>query len=220
MEAKIYNKSGQEEGKISLDDKLFGLKWNADLVHQVITSMQNNARVNVAHTKSRGEVSGGGKKPWRQKGTGRARHGSTRSPIWVGGGVAHGPRNEREFACKINKKMKTKALFTILSRKLRDGELVFVADLSFATPKASEAQKAVNSLAGIKGLEKISYKTGKRAYVALPEKNDNTLLSFRNFKSIKVEEARNANPLDLMNYKYIVVVSPKDSLQTLVGRVK
>ncbi len=220
MEAKIYNKSGAEAGKITLDDKLFGLSWNADLVHQVVTSMQNNARVNVAHTKSRGEVSGGGKKPWRQKGTGRARHGSTRSPIWVGGGVAHGPRNEREFERKINKKMKTKALFTILSRKLRDGDLVFVDSLDFTTPKTSQAQKAVDSLSGIKGLEKMAYKTGKRAYLALPSKDENALLSFRNFKSIKVEEARNANPLDLMNYKYIVMVSPTEAIKALTTRVK
>ncbi|MDQ5957880.1 MAG: ribosomal protein [Patescibacteria group bacterium] len=220
MEAKVYNKSGKEAGKVSLDDKLFGLTWNADLVHQVITSMQNNARVNIAHTKNRADVSGGGKKPWRQKGTGRARHGSTRSPIWVGGGVAHGPRNEREFERKINKKMKTKALFTILSQKLRDGELVFIDSLSFSSPKAGEAQKIINSLATVKGLEKIAYKTGKRAYVALPEKDDNALLSFRNFKSVKLEEARNTSPLDLMTYKYVVVVAPEEAVKTLTARVK
>lgn len=119
MDAKIYNQKGKESGTLTLDEKVFGLSWNADLVHQVITSMMSNARTPIAHTKTRGEVRGGGKKPWRQKGTGRARHGSTRSPIWVGGGVAHGPRNDKNYARKVNKKMKAKALYTILSQDAR-----------------------------------------------------------------------------------------------------
>ncbi len=220
MEAKVYNKSGKEAGKISLDDKLFGLRWNADLIHQVITSMQSNARENIAHTKSRGEVSGGGKKPWRQKGTGRARHGSTRSPIWVGGGVAHGPRNDQNFSKKINKKMKTKALFTVLSQKLRDNEIIFLDALDFSAPKASAARQTIESLASLKGFEKIAYKKGNRAYVALPEKDENALRSFQNMTSIKVEEVRNANPLDVLNYKYIVIVRPEESVKTLTSRVK
>src|SRR4029078_6219347 len=98
----------------------FGLPWNADLVHQVISSLKTDARKPVAHTKTRGSVRGGGKKPWQQKGTGRARHGSIRSPLWVGGGVAHGPRNDKNFDRKVNKKMKAKALYTILSKKFKD----------------------------------------------------------------------------------------------------
>mgnify|MGYP001581033827 FL=1 len=94
IEAPIYNAQGKKAGTIALPERLFGEAWNASLMHQVVTSMQDNARTPVAHTKDRGEVRGGGKKPWRQKGTGRARHGSIRSPIWVGGGKAHGPRNE------------------------------------------------------------------------------------------------------------------------------
>src|SRR3990167_1463640 len=88
MEAPIYNIQGKKTGSIKLPESIFGVPWNDSLMHQVVTSMQDNARTNVAHTKDRGEVRGGGKKPWRQKGTGRARHGSTRSPIWVGGGGA------------------------------------------------------------------------------------------------------------------------------------
>src|SRR3989338_499645 len=102
MEAKVYNMQGKEAGKIELPENIFGLKWNADLIHQVITSMQSNARAGTAHTKGRGEVRGGGRKPWRQKGTGRARHGSRRSPIWKGGGVAHGPSKEKKYSQKIN----------------------------------------------------------------------------------------------------------------------
>ncbi len=117
MESKIYNTSGKSVGNIKLPEGIFGLKWNADLVHEVVRLMNSNSRTAIAHTKTRGEVRGGGKKPWKQKGTGRARHGSSRSPIWVGGGVTHGPRNDKNFDRKINKKAKTKALFTILSRK-------------------------------------------------------------------------------------------------------
>src|SRR3989344_1678996 len=120
METNIYNQEGKEVGKVSLPTAVFGVKWNPDLVHQAVVAMEANARTPVAHTKSRADVRGGGRKPWKQKGTGRARHGSTRSPIWVGGGVAHGPTNEKIFAKKINKKMRTKALYTVLSQKLRD----------------------------------------------------------------------------------------------------
>src|SRR5207244_4311391 len=114
-----------------------GLSWNADLVHQVVTSMQANARTSVAHTKDRGEVRGGGKKPWQQKGTGRARHGSSRSPIWKGGGVAHGPRNEKVYTKRITQQMRQKALLVTLSRKMRDGEIIFVDALEMQAPKSA-----------------------------------------------------------------------------------
>jgi large subunit ribosomal protein L4 len=102
METTVYNQTGKESGKIKLPESIFGLPWNADLIHQVAVSMQSNLRAPVAHVKDRGAVRGGGKKPWRQKGTGRARHGSSRSPIWVGGGVTHGPSNEKSF--RLHKK--------------------------------------------------------------------------------------------------------------------
>src|SRR5664279_3348609 len=111
MEAKVYNLKGKETSTVDLPKAMLGLPWNADLVHQVVTSMQSNQRPVIADTKGRGEVRGGGKKPWRQKGTGRARHGSSRSPIWVGGGVTFGPSNVRNFWLNYPKKFKQYARF-------------------------------------------------------------------------------------------------------------
>ena len=100
METQIYNQKGEVVKKLKLSEEVFALPWNADLVHQVVVSMTSNQRDNIAHTKNRGDVRGGGKKPWRQKGTGRARHGSNRSPIWRGGGVTFGPTNEKNWSKK------------------------------------------------------------------------------------------------------------------------
>src|SRR3954464_11371557 len=117
MEAPIYNAEGKSAGKVDLPDVLFGQPWNPSLIHQVVTSMQDNARTNVAHVKGRGEVRGGGKKPWQQKGKGRARAGSIRSPIWRGGGITHGPTRDENFSRTIPKKMRAKALVIALSQK-------------------------------------------------------------------------------------------------------
>lgn len=133
LKVKIYNEEGNIVGEESLDPKIFGLTINTSLLHQAVTAYQANTRVTLAHTKDRGEVSGGGKKPWRQKGTGRARHGSTRSPIWVGGGVTFGPTSDRNFKEKINKKMKRKALLMSLSDKASLNHIV-VLD-SFVMPE-------------------------------------------------------------------------------------
>ena len=219
METKIYNQSGKATGQMELPKEVFGLKWNANLVHQVITSMMSNARPNVADTKGRGEVQGGGKKPWRQKGTGRARHGSSRSPIWIGGGVTHGPSSERNFKRKINKKMKAKALLTVLSAKLKDGEVILLDDLKLTSPKVKLASVTLANLAK-EGFEKINYKAGKRVIIATPELDENLKKSFRNIGSALVEEVRNLNPLLLLNYKYLVLVGPEESAKQLLARSK
>lgn len=208
MEATVYNQKGKESGKISLSESVFGLAWNADLVHQVVTSMNSIARSNVAHTKNRGEVSGGGKKPWQQKGTGRARHGSIRSPLWVGGGVTFGPRNDRNFDRKINKKMKAKALYTILSAKLKKGEILFVEDLALRATKTKDAREVLASLSKISGFTGLLNKRNNSAYIALANKDITTEKSFRNFSNLTVDEIRNMSPLDLMKYKYVVISNP------------
>lgn len=219
METKLYNQKGESAGNLSLPESIFGLPWNADLVHQVVTSMQNNDREAIAHTKTRGEVRGGGKKPWKQKGTGRARHGSTRSPIWVGGGVAHGPRNDKNFSRKINKKMKAKALFTILSKKYRDGEILFVDSLSFKAPKTKDAREVLTNLGGIKGAEKLAGKRKNAAFIGIPTREDAVVKSFRNFGNIEVDEMRNINPLTVLNYKYLIISNPKESLKVIEGKL-
>jgi large subunit ribosomal protein L4 len=220
MEAKVYNTKGKEASKVSLPKDVFETPWNADLVHQVVVSMMSNARTPVAHTKTRADVRGGGKKPWQQKGLGRARHGSIRSPIWVGGGVAHGPRNDKNFSRKINRKMKAKALYTLLSKKLKDGEILFVDSLSFSEPKTKEALAVVKALGGIKGYERLSTKKTNAAFIALPKKDVSAEKSFRNFGNIEVGEVRNLNPMHVLNYKYLVITNPEESLKTFTKSEK
>lgn len=215
MEAKIYNKKGKEAGSIKLPENVFGLPWNADLVHQVATSMQTDARKPVAHTKNRGEVRGGGKKPWQQKGTGRARHGSIRSPLWVGGGVAHGPRNEKNFTRKVNKKMKAKALYTILSKKFKDGEVLFVENFAMTAPKTKEAKEMITSFGTIKGFEKISSKRNNAVYIALDARSEAASKSFRNMGNVYLDEARNMSPIDLLTHKYVMFVNPEVSVKLI-----
>lgn len=220
MEAKVYNQTGKESGKVTLPATLFDVAWNADLVHQVVTSMMSDKRTPVAHVKDRSEVRGGGAKPWKQKGTGRARHGSSRSPIWIGGGVTHGPRNEKNFARKINKKMKTKALVTVLSQKMRDGEVIFVDELAFGEPKAKEAKQALVALAGGTSCADLATKRKNAALIITGDRDMNRVKSFANFGSVKLDEARNVNPVDLLTYKYLIVENPTKSIEEIETRIK
>ncbi len=219
MKTKVYNQKGKAAGEVELP-KSFDLPWNADLVHQVVVSMQSNQRLGLAHAKMRGEVSGGGKKPWRQKGTGRARHGSTRSPIWRKGGVTHGPRNDRDYSQKINKKMRTKALWTVLASKQREGDLLWLEGLKLETPKTKLAQGVLKNLSELKGFNRLAYHSGNRAIIALPHRDEALTRSFRNLAAVRVEEVRNLNPLDLMSYQHLVLVDPEASLKALETRHK
>ena len=219
METKVFTQAGKENGTVNLPESVFGQGWNADLVHEVVVSMQSNARGGNAHTKDRGEVRGGGKKPWRQKGTGRARHGSRRSPIWTGGGVAHGPRNEKDYSKKINKKVRAKALAVTLSKKFADGEMIFVEALQFAAPKAAEAKKSFVAIAKGSGNDAMATKRKNAALVVLAERDENAELSFRNFGHIAVKPVKDINPVDLLTYKYIVMTEPAKALATLESRI-
>jgi large subunit ribosomal protein L4 len=219
FDAKVYTMAGKEQGSVTLPEEIFGASWNADLVHQVVVGMQANARQSIAHTKFRGEVSGGGKKPWKQKGTGRARHGSNRSPIWKGGGVTHGPRAEKDYSVKINKKMRVAALKAVLSRKWADGEVIFVDSLSFAAPKTKDAKGALVAIAKASAQESLATKRKNAAVVAFATKDTVAEKSLRNIGSVITEEVRNLNPVDLMTKKYLVIASPKESLQVLASRL-
>lgn len=219
METQIYNQKGEAVKKIKLPEEVFGLDWNGDLVHQVVVSMASNRRDAIAHTKNRGDVSGGGKKPWRQKGTGRARHGSNRSPIWRGGGITFGPTNERNWSKKINKKMKVKALFTVLSQKMKDSEILFVDDFKFDAPKTKEAKNILIKLSEIKGFDNLFKKRKNSVCLALGERNKNSEKSFSNFSNVLVGELKNINPLDILSYKYLLITKPEDSLNFLINKL-
>jgi len=214
MKADIYNVQGKKTGTIELPEALFGLPWNNALIHQVVTSMQSNARAPLAHAKFRGEVSGGGKKPWRQKGTGRARHGSIRSPIWRGGGVTHGPRAEKSYARAIPKKMRTKALFVALSKKFADGQVVFVDNFGLEEPKTASAKKALSALSGAVSDAARLPKT----LVALPDPREAALKSFRNIGTVTAGAVRDLNPLAVLAHSLLVIENPEAALAVLEQR--
>ena len=218
LEAQVYNQTGSQTGTFKLNEDIFGLAWNSDLVHQVVTAMKENERQTIAHTKGRGEVRGGGKKPWRQKGTGRARHGSSRSPIWVGGGVTHGPKKDKKYGQKVNKKMKIKALFTVLSRKFRDQEVIFLDNLTFDLPKTKLAASTLNSLAKSTKAKTLNYKAGKRALVVMPEVTESAKKSFRNLGGANLVSVANLNPVEALTYKNLVMVEPEKTVALLAGR--
>ncbi len=219
MKTDTYNAEGKKSGSIEVPESIFGVKWNDSLMHQVVTSMQDNARQNVAHTKNRGDVRGGGRKPWQQKGTGRARHGSIRSPIWRGGGVTHGPRNEKVFSRTIPKKMRSKALFMALSRKMRDGEVIFIDALSYAAPKTATAKKMLVTLAKIEGFSKLTTKKSNVALVALAGRSEAVEKSFRNIGHVTTTDVRNLNPVSVLGNSYIVIENPAEGIKILEGRV-
>ena len=220
MKSNIYDIKGKENGSIDLPENIFGLKLNNDLVHQVVVSMMSNQRAVIAHTKGRGDVAGGGRKPHKQKGTGRARAGSSRSPIWRGGGITFGPTKERNFDKKINKKMKITALFQIISQKLKDGEILFVDALSLKEAKTKDAKNILKGLSKIKGFENILSKKRNSTVILNTEYNADNLKSFANFSNILLEETRKINPLDLLKYKYLVIVNPVESIELLSSKLK
>ena len=219
LETKVYTQEGKDAGVVSLPVEVFGVKWNPDLVHEVVTGMLSNARTNTAHTKDRGEVRGGGKKPWRQKGTGRARHGSRRSPIWRGGGVTFGPRNERNYTKKINKKVRAKALTSVLSRKLSEDSVIFVDELTFTDPKAAEARTVLTALGKVAGADTITSKRQNALLMVLPSRDVNTEKSFQNFGNVLVMQAKDISPVALLTYKYVVFTQPTETLEILTNRV-
>jgi large subunit ribosomal protein L4 len=218
MEAKIYNQKGAEAGSINLPAKVFAAKWRADLVHQVVEGMRSNKRAGTADTKNRGEVRGGGRKPWKQKGTGRARHGSTRSPLWVGGGVTHGPLAEKNYKRKISKKMRAQALFSVLSKKLKDKEILFVDSLSLPGIKTKKAVEIMKNLAKISGFKLFTTSKKIKVLVALYGRNEKAEKSFRNLPQLEIVFLKNLNPLDVLNHQYLLIENPTEAVKFLESR--
>ncbi len=203
MKATIYNQEGEKIEEMELPRKIFSVPLNPNLVHQVVVAQMANRRQGTAHTKTRGEVSGGGRKPWRQKGTGRARHGSIRSPHWKGGGTVFGPRKEKKYEQKINKKMRKKALCMLLSEKARRHLMIVLEGLHVEQPRT----RLLHSL-----LQKLPCDQ-KNSLLALPAFDKNTILAARNLPSIQTMQAKDLNVLDLINARYLVM--PKESIDVI-----
>lgn len=219
MKTKVYNHAGVESKTIDLPENIFGLNPNADLVHQVFESMRSNARANTAHTKDRSEVRGGGRKPWRQKGTGQARHGSKRSPIWTGGGVTFGPRSERNYDKKINKKMRTKALFVALSQKLRNGQILFVDGFGDVSGKTKDMLSALSGFEKVSGFETLNTKKHNNIFMASPEVSEELKNSSKNIAHLTVRNIQNLNVVDVLNYRYLVITNPESSIEVLEAKL-
>ncbi len=195
LKIKVYNTQGEVVGEEKLDPAVFGVEPKIGLIHQVIVAQAANRRQILAHTKNRGEVRGGGKKPWRQKGTGRARHGSIRSPLWVGGGVVFGPRKDRNFKQKINKKMKRKAILMCLSDRARGEKIVLVDKLEMTEFKKKKMQEIINRLPN----------KGRKTLLVLPDNNKQIVKSAANLPLLKTIEAINLNSADILNYEYLML---------------
>lgn len=204
---KLYNKEGKEIKSIDLNGDIFGVEVKESVVHQVYTALMANARQPWAHTKNKGEVRGGGRKPWKQKGTGRARHGSIRSPLWVGGGVTFGPLKTRNYKQKINKKMNQLAVKMCLSDKVADEKFVILEDLS-TEGKAKEFAKLRKALPGM----------GRTTLFLAPEVDEKMNLSTRNIEKFDMQQAKDVNVVDLMHHQYVVVT--QKGLEVLENRLK
>ena len=218
MKLAVYNKEGKKVSDFEMPENIFSYPWKPALVKQVVLAYLANARRPVAHTKTRGEVRGGGKKPWKQKGLGRARHGSIRSPIWVGGGVAHGPRNEKDYSQKINKKMRLNALKSALARKLKDNEIILVDEFTQELPRTKEAKDMLVALKD--AISEKVFKKRNATIIILPEMDKVVAKSFDNLSNTDVKDVMNLNVYDLLKYKFVLFVDPQNAMAKLEERVK
>ncbi len=197
----LYNTKGDNVGSLTLEASLFDVKMNSALIHEAVVAQQANSREAIAHTKTRGEVAGSSKKPWKQKGTGRARHGSTKSPIWVGGGITFGPRNERNFSLKINKRAKRKALAMILSEKVATDRFVAIDSLELKDGKTKELLAILKNLPISK----------KKTLIILPPAQKDVAIAAQNMKGIETMPANTLNVVDLL--KHDVVLISKEAVE-------
>ena len=218
IKLKIYNQTVTETGTIELSEKVFGLKINESLVHQAMVTQMGNERQVLAHTKDRSEVRGGGKKPWKQKGTGRARVGSSRSPLWIGGGVTFGPTKNRNFKKKINRKMKQEALCMVLSDRINNKSLVVLDNLDAKEYKTKTINEVFKNIEA-KILNKENGKKSKRSILVVNDgKGEEFKYSVRNLVGIKNVNLENINVVDLLNYQNLVITeSAVKKIEALYG---
>ena len=201
----IYNQKAEQVGDLKLSDKVFGVETNEALVHQAMVAQMGNERQVLAHTKDRSEVRGGGKKPWAQKGTGRARAGSSRSPIWKGGGVTFGPRSERNFKKDINKKMKRKALCMVLSDKVKENALSILDKFEIKEFKTKTANLMLEKLEKKINKDNENNKIKRSVLVINDKKDEKAKYSFRNIVGMKLINLDNINILDLLKYRDLLI---------------
>ena len=219
MEVAVYTQEGKESKKLMLPEELFGVKWNGDLVSQVLYIQGSNRRAGTAHTKDRSEVSGGGKKPWAQKGTGRARHGSSRSPLWRHGGVTHGPRNDKNYKRVLTDSMNRAALFTLLSAKVKEGKVLFVDGISAADGRTKSAETIMKNLAEGTTFKNLAYKKTGNVMMTAPKLGDAEKKGFRNLPYVTLTNLSNLNPLDLANTRYLVITNPEETIAFLSKKI-
>lgn len=204
----IKNLEGKEVGSTELNPVLFDVPMNDALVHQVYVSLSNNLREPIAHTKNRGDRRGSGMKPWNQKGTGRARVGSRRTPLWKKGGVVHGPRNDRNFSTKVNRKMRQKAALIVLSEKVRRGMLIVVDSLILKEQKTKFYSQALSAFGC----------AGKSAVMAFSNRESGSRLAARNLDRVENLPVVNLSVYDLLNAQYIIM--SQESITELETRFK
>jgi large subunit ribosomal protein L4 len=202
QKVKVYNSTGKDVGEVALEPKIFNIKVVPTLIQQAVRTQLANKRIVLAHTKTRAEVRGGGKKPWKQKGTGRARHGSIRSPIWKGGGVTFGPRKDRNFSLKMNKKAKRQALFMTLSDKAEGKKVIVLDQLAMPVVKTKSFLSILSKLP-IKG----------SILVILPKSDQKIIKSVRNLPFAKTISADSLNIYDVIGHEFLLL--PKESLAVI-----
>jgi large subunit ribosomal protein L4 len=200
MNVSVYNIEGKEVGTIELCDAVFGVEVNEHLVHMAVVAQLANNRQGTQKAKTRSEVSGGGRKPWRQKGTGHARQGSTRAPQWTGGGIVFAP-TPREYTIRLNKKERRLALKSALTSRVQENKLIVVDELKFDEIKTKNFQNVLNNL-------KVN-----KALVVLNENDQNVVLSARNIPEVKTALTNTINVFDILKYNTLIVT--KDAVATI-----
>ena len=213
IEAPLYKQDGSQKGTVQLPEPLFTLAWSDALVHQVVIGIASNQRSATAHAKMRAAVRGGGRKPWRQKGTGRARHGSIRSPLWVGGGVTFGPSKEKKYTKSINKKVRAKAFFTVLSQKQRADAIAFIDDLAVEKPSTKAMAACIEKVCGESADKRKNICT-----VVFSERDEALRKSFANISGVDTVALEAFNTQDALRARKILFVGSEKTIEYLQDR--